>query len=300
MKKLAFTLASGFFLAAAASIPASADIGDFAGVWEYKGLQTSGVSRLEITENKNTLEVRTLGACGVACDWGTVQATYFPDKKRKGREEFVLFQQDAWSTENMMILKPAGPGKVRLEFFRNFPQGSSATNFSLTYVMTKVPGAKPGQLQSDSSQAREECIGFDTNQIKAIRSGPNWKVAAAAVWLLESTSGKGPAEVGARVIKHYGMDRQCLVGPPEAPMHYYLVNGSAPSGQMPGEDCIAFKNRKIKDKKGQLLTNDGDVIFDFQGNKKEARRARKIVKKYGFANVCFINRDNPRMVYFRK
>jgi hypothetical protein len=298
LKKWSFALASGF-LAATMSMPASADIEDFAGVWEYKDLQTAGVSRLEITEDRNTLEVRTLGACGVQCDWGTVQATYFPERRNKDAEEFVLFQQDAWNTENMMILKPAGPGEIRLEFFRNFPQGGS-TNFSLTYVMTKVPGAKPGQLQSDSSQAREECIGFDTNQIRAMRSGPNWKVAAAAVWLLESTSGKGPAEVGTQVIKHYGMDRQCMVGSPEATMHYYLVNGSAPSGQMPGEDCIAFKNKKIRDKNGLLLTDDGDVIFDFQGNRDEARRAKKIVKKYGFANVCFINRDNPRMVYFRK
>lgn len=299
MRKSVFALAATF-MAVTVSMPASASIEDYVGVWEYKGLQTAGVSRLEITRDKNTLVVRTLGACGVPCDWGTVQAAYFSPKGNKVKEEFVMFQQRAWSTENLMILKPAGPDQVRLEFFRHFPQNPNATSFSLTYNMTRLPGVMPGELKAESSQAREDCLGFDTGQVRANRAGATWKVVSAAVWLLESLPAKGPAETGARVIRHYRMDRQCSVGTPEATMHYYLVNGGAPSGPMQGEDCKPFERKGIKVKKGKLVARGNVLIFDFLGDKGEARRAKKLIGKYKFTNVCFISRDNPRITYFRK
>lgn len=81
-------------IAVASTGTARAGIDDFVGVWEYKQLRTAGVSRLDIVRDGKTLKIRTLGACGAGCNWGTVKGIYF-EAKGKGGEEFVFFQQSA-------------------------------------------------------------------------------------------------------------------------------------------------------------------------------------------------------------
>lgn len=283
-------------MAIAATSTARADIEDFTGVWEYTQLRTAGVKRLDIAWDGKILRVRTLGACGAACNWGTVNALYFKGN-RKRREEFVTFQQSAWQTENFMTLKPEGPNRMRLEFFRHIPNNPTGS-FNLTYVMNKVPGAAPDLAKTDKSLVREDCIGFDTNLVRSNRFGGSWQVASSAVWLIE-TSDQNVTNRGVQVIKNYGINTQCSVGTEKATMHYYLTDGKAPSGPMPGEQCVTFKPKKLNVKKGKLLFR-GEVIFDFQGNNGEAKRAARLIKKYSFTNACYLSRENPQLTYFRK
>lgn len=198
-----------------------------------------------------------------------------------------------------MTLKPAGSNKLRLEFFRHFPDRPNTANFGLTYDMARVAGATPDLTEADKSQAREDCVGFDAGRVQSGRWGSVWRVVSSAVWLVEA-SNRDVTDKGVKVIKNYGFDTQCSVGAPDAPMHYYLVKDKAPSGPMQGEECIAFKAEGLRAKKGKLESRDGVLVFDFRGDNGEAKRAAKLIKKYGFGNVCYMSRDNPQLTYFRK
>lgn len=67
------------------------------------------------------------------------------------------------------------------------------------------------------------------------------------------------------------------------------------------EDCVAFNPDKIEVKKirGRWKIVEGQHwIVDFGAKEDEARKAFKIVKKYGFDHICFVGRPDPAMTYF--
>lgn len=67
------------------------------------------------------------------------------------------------------------------------------------------------------------------------------------------------------------------------------------------EDCVGFHPEKIEVKKirGRWNIVEGKHwIMDFGAKEDEARRAFKIIKKYGFDHICFVGRPDPSMTYF--
>jgi len=111
------------------------------------------------------------------------------------------------------------------------------------------------------------------------------------------------AELSVRIIQFYKFDEQCFVGRPEASLEYWKVKGNAPSGAMPGEDCISFNpdNIVVENVGGSWkITEPGHSILDFGNNESEARTSLKIIMCNGFTNMCFVGRPDPSMTYFRK
>jgi len=99
------------------------------------------------------------------------------------------------------------------------------------------------------------------------------------------------------------MDSSCFVGRPDPSFRYLLVNGNAPQGSMPGEDCVSFNPNTIEVKNigGRWKIVDGSHwIFDFGDKESEARTALTIIRKYGFTRSCFVGRPNPSFNYLRK
>lgn len=67
------------------------------------------------------------------------------------------------------------------------------------------------------------------------------------------------------------------------------------------EDCIGFNPDKIEVKEisGSWKIVEGNHwIMDFGAKADEANKAFKIIKKYGFNNICFVGRPDPSMTYF--
>jgi len=120
------------------------------------------------------------------------------------------------------------------------------------------------------------------------------------------SSGRNNKESEARqalkIIKHYKMNSQCFVGRPGPSLEYYLVNGKAPVGAMPGEDAVPFdpNNAQVTNIGGRWKIVDGTHwILDFAEKKVEADTALKIIKKYKFSYICFVGRPGASMTYFR-
>ena len=148
----------------------------------------------------------------------------------------------------------------------------------------------------------EDCITFDPNAASVTQIGGRWKVVVGDMWMLDFAGNEAEARQALQIIQSYGLTSQCFVGRPNPPMQYYLVNGSAPSGALAGEDCVAFNPAAIQ---VQMINGAWKIvegshwILDFAGNQANAQLAFDLIQKYGFTHICFVGRPNPPMTYFR-
>ncbi len=67
------------------------------------------------------------------------------------------------------------------------------------------------------------------------------------------------------------------------------------------EDCIPFRPEKLRLRRIQgrwTLIEDGHYLLAFGDRLEEARRALRIIRHYGFNEMCFVGRPGPSMIYW--
>ncbi|MDH3892413.1 MAG: hypothetical protein OEV49_15170 [candidate division Zixibacteria bacterium] len=149
----------------------------------------------------------------------------------------------------------------------------------------------------------EDCLGLDPMEARAEQANGSWRIVAGGSIMLDFGDKQDEAERAIEIIRHYKLDEQCFVGRPNPPMRYWKVKGEAPSGAMPGEDCISFNPDNIAVENGSgdwKIVADGHIILNFGDQEHEARTSLKIIKCYGFTSTCYVGRPDASMVYFRK
>ncbi|MEJ2157259.1 MAG: hypothetical protein P8X96_18160 [Desulfobacteraceae bacterium] len=155
--------------------------------------------------------------------------------------------------------------------------------------------------RSASAAMKEDCLGFDPSKVIIKQEGRQFLMTDGRS-RMKMFPNRKEAMAALKAIRHYSMNRHCFIGRPDPSLEYWLVNNGAPKGSLPQEDCIPFNpsNLKIKQEGRQWLMTDGRSRMKMFPNKKEARQALGIIKKYGFNRTCYIGRPDPSMVYFRK
>lgn len=111
------------------------------------------------------------------------------------------------------------------------------------------------------------------------------------------------AQEALNIILHYRMDKQCFMGRPDPSLEYWLMNNGSPVGSYPGEDCISFNlgNIEVVNINGSWKIVDGSHwILDFADVEEEARKSYEILQYYGFDYICFVDRPDASMIYFRR
>ncbi len=150
---------------------------------------------------------------------------------------------------------------------------------------------------------QHDFIPFNPARAKVIRANSRWKIEVNGMWLLDFGSSKTEAQRALKIIRHYKMNTQCFVGRPGPSMEFYLVDGQAPSGPIPGEDAISFNPTNVQAQyvNGRWKVVDGNHwIMDFNQSEEEARQALSYILRYGFRFICFVGRPGPSMTYFRR
>lgn len=148
----------------------------------------------------------------------------------------------------------------------------------------------------------EDCISFNPNNCRVEMINGSIKIVDGTMWLLDFGLRKNEAVKALKIIQHYRLNSQCFVGRPNPSMSYWLVNGTAPSGSLPGEDCLSFNpdNIQVSYVGGAYKIVDGNHwLLDFQQNKAEAVEAYDIIKKYDFSEICYVGRPQASMTYFK-
>lgn len=153
-----------------------------------------------------------------------------------------------------------------------------------------------------------DCIPFNRANVAATQIGGRWKVVeGGSHWMLDTGSSQWEAHRAVEIINHYKLAKMCFVGRPRCgsinPMMYWLNdNGRAPSGQLPGEDCISFDrdHLAVVEIGGRWKVVEGTHwLLDFGPGEGNARAALHFIRKHRFDQVCYVGRPDPSMTYFK-
>ena len=154
----------------------------------------------------------------------------------------------------------------------------------------------------------EDRIPFNRANVAAVQVGGRWKVAEGNHWMLDTGSSQWEAQRAVDIINHYGLASLCFVGRPRcgdvSPMMYWLTDsGRAPSGQLPGEDCLPFdrSNLAVVEIGGRWKVVEGTHwLLDFGPGQGNAIAALHFIRKHRFDEICFVGRPDPSMTYFKR
>jgi hypothetical protein len=119
--------------------------------------------------------------------------------------------------------------------------------------------------------------------------------------MLDTGVSEWEAQRAVEIINHYQLAELCFVGRPRcgdvSPMMYWLTDaGGAPSGNLPGEDCLPFEgsNLAVVEIGGRWKVVEGTHwLLDFGPGEGNAVAALHVIRKYGFDQICFVGRPDP-------
>lgn len=154
----------------------------------------------------------------------------------------------------------------------------------------------------------EDRITFNRSNLSVAQFGGRWKVVEGNHWLIDTGGIKAEADRILEVINHYKLASMCFVGRPACgdvtPMMYWLTDsGAAPTGSMPGEDCIAFDPAQLAviEVGGRWKVAEGaHWLLDFGPGHGNAVAALHFIRKHRFNEMCFVGRPGPSMTYFKR
>lgn len=155
--------------------------------------------------------------------------------------------------------------------------------------------------------AAEDCIGFSPVIAQAQLVNGTWKVVSNGMWLMDfgaGATGQTNAIKSRDIIKHYGLNQQCFVGRPNAPMMYFKISGAYPSGSFPGQDAINLNpyNVKAVNIGGRWKVVDcSSWLLDFgttAAGQTNAITAANLIRNNNLRTMCFVGRPNAPMMYF--
>lgn len=150
---------------------------------------------------------------------------------------------------------------------------------------------------------KDDCVSFNPATTSVANIGGTWKIVDGTHYMFDFGSNKANADQALAIIKHYKMTQSCFVGRPHPPFSYLLVQGAAPSGPAPNEDCLSFNpaTTTVSNASGTWRIVDGNhSLFDFGTSKANADQAMEVIHKHGFTYSCFVGRPNPHFQYLRK
>lgn len=287
-----------------------AAVSQFTGTWKNADPNTGGITRLAISGSGNALTMHAWGKCHPQdCDWGEVSANPYAPGVSSNMEQNAQAVSAIFSTgfsQTLVIVKPLSRSTLRAETYTRFTDGSGRSNYSASYTLNRQLVVGPigpiGPIRPLPTVA-EDCVGFNPASTTLKNIDGRWTIVDGGHLMFNFGSNKAEALQALKIIKYYRMNRSCFVGRPDPSFQYLLVDGNAPQGNMPGEDCVAFNPNTIEVKNigGSWKIVDGSHwVFDFGGKEAEARAAFAIIKKYGFTRSCYVGRPNPSFRYLRK
>ena len=297
-----------------------AALNQMTGDWKNIDPNTRGITTLIIDGTPGDLRMHAWGKCHPQdCDWGVVDAyAYAPNVSipitPTAQAASAVFNSDF--SQTLVIVTPAGDNTIRAEVYTRFTDRSHRSNYRETYTfkrqlrmmpMRPVPPAampmRPMPVPMPPPVLREDCVPFNPATTTVRNIDGRWTIADGDHLLFNFGDKKMEALQALKVIKYYRMNGSCFVGRPDPSFRYLLVDGNAPQGAMPGEDCVSFNPNTIEVKfiDGRWKIVDGaHWVFDFDNKESEARTALAIIRKYGFTRSCFIGRPDPSFIYLKK
>jgi hypothetical protein len=292
MKKLYVGLFLGFVLAAIPST-AFAQLSAFQGNWRNNDPATRGVTRLQIDTSPN-VTVHAWGKCSPSdCDQGTRNGfAYGPNVSSNlnssARAISVVFSSGF--SEAIYIIRPASGGRLQLDVYNRFTDGSGRTAYvgSGTFIRETGPAA------------RVDCLPYNPGSLRIENEGASGWLLTDGSQRMQTLASQADAQKALAMARQHRA--QCFIGRDNTRPNrkdYIMLWWRGDSGIVSpipgGEDCISYNTGGLRIENeganGWLLT-DGSSRMVMLDNQDDAEQALTVTRR--FSRQCFIGRNNTR------
>jgi hypothetical protein len=175
----------------------------------------------------------------------------------------------------------------------------------LPLATTRVTPA--GQPSATHEQANaepplsENLRSFDPDTLVLTWSNNRWLLSAGDVVLKDFGRKESEGRQALRLVRALRLNQHGTVGAPAPVMEYWLSDGRAPCGIVPGYPAISFDvaSLHIESALGQWCVRDSRrVLFNFGSGADDARQALAVLRKYSFGQVVVVGQLTPSMFVF--
>jgi hypothetical protein len=142
---------------------------------------------------------------------------------------------------------------------------------------------------------------FDPAQTDLRWTDNRWRLEAGGRLLKDFGRHEADAREAARLVRSLHLNQHGEIGTPRPVMEYWLSNGQAPTGPVPGFRALPIQQAtlKVEQVRGQWCVRDASrVLFNFGGHEAEAREAHDVIRRHGFNSVGYVGRGGPTMLVF--
>ncbi len=292
---------------------------------QWTGAWTKNAGELEslsISQSGGALSVAIKGQCSPnPCDWGAAPAIAYSDSAAtdaaSNTEAIIATFNQGFATKTVVLDGRAG-STLRAHVYTHFTDSSGRDDYVMHASLKKAPLiARPlpggpviaGPVIAGPVIAKpilpfkEDCIGFNPDAVSVSKKNGNWKLVQGSMWMLDAGDNKSEMDRAKTIVQHYGMNKQCFVGRPDASLEYWLSDNSAPAGALSGEDCVGINPNGLSIKNSGshfTIVSDGSHYAFKAPTQAEAQEVINVIKHYGFTKSCFVGRPGPSMSYLRK
>lgn len=292
MKKLILGLFAGFLLLAISST-AAAQLSLFTGNWHNVDSATRGVTRMRIATSPS-VSVHAWGSCTPSdCDMGTVTGhAYGPNASSNlgtsARAISAIFTTSF--SENIFIIRPASGGRLQLDVYDRFTDGSGRTAFVSSGTFSREAGPV----------AQVDCLPYNPNNLRIENEGANGWLLTDGTSRMKMLASQIDAQRALALARRHRA--HCFIGRDNSRPNrgdYIMEWWRGDSGiatSIPGPlDCLPYQRGalRIEDEgaAGWLLT-DGRSRMLMLDNRSDAEQALTVARR--FSAHCFIGRNNTR------
>jgi hypothetical protein len=189
--------------------------------------------------------------------------------------------------------------------FTQVPQLSPAGSVPLFPLhSTLTPATLPGPLTPPSSPApplNENLRTFDPATLELSWANGRWQLTASGFVLKDFGRKEAEGQAALRLARGLRLNQYGTIGSPAVLMEYWLTDGAAPGGPVPGFTTLSFDaaSLHVEETLGRWCLRDGRrVLFNFGTRAEDARQALGVLRKYGFNRVAVVGQFSPSMLVF--
>lgn len=197
---------------------------------------------------------------------------------------------------------PATPG-VRQAGLTEAPGGLQAPS-SLANAFPQTRQLSPTNARLPDIGSLGDRVPIDWRQAQVRRDGGEWKLTAGAYTLASFGPREQEAKQALNALRYYRFTEHCLVGGPQGPFSYLLVNGQAPRGLMFGIHSTPFRPETltVQRRANDYVLADGNaVLLNLGEHGDEARKLLRTIQQQQCDRLCRIGAgQSPGLTFFAR
>ncbi len=158
-----------------------------------------------------------------------------------------------------------------------------------------------GAISGIPSLPQDNVISFDPERTDLQWRDNRWQLWSGNVFLKDFGHFEVEGREVLRVVRDMKLTSMNAIGAPRPVMEFWLANGQAPHGHIPGLRSLTLTPSTIKadQVQGQWCVHDGQrILFNFADQADAARQAAATIQRYNFTEVAYVGQVSPVMLVF--